>query len=65
MTEEVSALQEYRVRLVADVVTGKLDVRQAANLDEPSVTCGVGVGRASADSNSSVRQGVATLEESL
>ena len=65
MTEEVSALQEYRVRLVADVVTGKLDVRQAAELDEQCVTCGVDVDRASADSNSSVRQGVATLEESL
>ena len=63
MTEEVSALQEYRVRLVADVVTGKLDVRQAAELDEQRVTCGVGVGRARADSNSSVPQGVATLEE--
>ena len=63
MTEEVSALQEYRMRLVADVVTGKLDVRQAAELDEQRVTCGVGVGRARADSNSSVPQGVATLEE--
>ena len=30
MAEEVTALQEYRVRLVADVITGKLDVRQAA-----------------------------------
>ena len=67
MTEEVSVLQEYRVRLVADVVTGKLDVRQAADLDERSVTCkvGVGRGRGRAGSNSSVRQGVATLEESL
>ena len=27
---EVSLVQEYRVRLIADVVTGKLDVRQAA-----------------------------------
>ena len=34
--------------LVADVVTGKLDVRQAAELDEQCVTCGVSVDRASA-----------------
>ena len=27
LTEEISVLQEYRVRLVADVVTGKIDVR--------------------------------------
>ena len=30
MTEEVIALQAYRTRLIADVVTGKLDVRKAA-----------------------------------
>jgi len=28
--EEISHLQEYRTRLIADVVTGKLDVREAA-----------------------------------
>ena len=35
---EISLLQEYRARLIADVVTGKLDVREAAaNLpDEPA-----------------------------
>jgi type I restriction enzyme S subunit len=27
---EISLLREYRIRLVADVVTGKLDVREAA-----------------------------------
>ena len=28
--EEIAALREYRTRLIADVVTGRLDVRQAA-----------------------------------
>ena len=28
--EQVELLQEYRTRLIADVVTGKLDVREAA-----------------------------------
>ena len=43
MTEEIAMLQEYGDRLVADVITGKLDVRQAAaNLDE-SLTGGIGV----------------------
>lgn len=34
---QISLLQEYRTRLIADVVTGKLDVREAAALlpDEP------------------------------
>ena len=27
MTDEISVLREYRVRLVADTVTGKIDVR--------------------------------------
>ena len=32
---EISLLHEYRTRLIADVVTGKLDVREAAaNLPE-------------------------------
>lgn len=30
LQREVELLQEYRIRLIADVVTGKLDVRQAA-----------------------------------
>lgn len=40
---EVSLLREYRTRLIADVVTGKLDVRDAAaNLpDEPEAPEGV------------------------
>jgi type I restriction enzyme S subunit len=29
-TREISLLREYRTRLIADVVTGKLDVREAA-----------------------------------
>ena len=37
---EISLLREYRTRLIADVVTGKLDVREAAaklpdETDEP------------------------------
>ncbi|MHA0034224.1 restriction endonuclease subunit S [Deinococcus sp. PESE-13] len=33
---EISLLREYRTRLIADVVTGKLDVREAAaQLPEP------------------------------
>lgn len=30
LEREISLLREYRTRLVADVVTGKLDVRTAA-----------------------------------
>jgi type I restriction enzyme S subunit len=30
VTKEIGLLREYRTRLVADVVTGKLDVREAA-----------------------------------
>jgi type I restriction enzyme S subunit len=37
---EIALLREYRIRLIADVVTGKLDVREAAarlpdEVDEP------------------------------
>jgi len=37
ITREISLLREYRTRLIADVVTGKLDVREAAAAlpDEP------------------------------
>ena len=28
--DEISLLREYRTRLISDVVTGKLDVREAA-----------------------------------
>ena len=40
--KEISLFQEFRTRLIADVVTGKLDVREAAvhlpaELDEPEV----------------------------
>ena len=39
-TREIDLLREYRTRLIADVVTGKLDVREAAarlpdEVDEP------------------------------
>ena len=39
---EISLLREYRIRLIADVVTGKLDVRAAAanlpaEIDEPEL----------------------------
>ena len=30
LEREIELLREYRTRLIADVVTGKLDVRQAA-----------------------------------
>ena len=30
ITREIALVQEYRTRLTADIVTGKLDVRQAA-----------------------------------
>ncbi len=37
LEREIELLREYRTRLVADVVTGKLDVREAAAQlpDEP------------------------------
>ena len=31
LQREIELLREYRIRLVADVVTGKLDVREAAS----------------------------------
>ena len=31
LEREIELLREYRIRLVADVVTGKLDVREAAS----------------------------------
>lgn len=31
LEREIALLREYRVRLVADVVTGKIDVREAAS----------------------------------
>ena len=35
--KEIALLYEYRTRLIADVVTGKLDVREAAaRLPEPN-----------------------------
>ena len=33
---QIELLEEYRTRLIADVVTGKLDVRKAAELREDS-----------------------------
>ena len=38
---EIELLREYRTRLIADVVTGKLDVREAvAELPQPSSVVG-------------------------
>ena len=58
---QMSLAREYRGRLVADVVTGKLDVRQAAaDLDERSLTDGIGVSKDGADTNSrGVHRGIA------
>jgi type I restriction enzyme S subunit len=41
LEQEINLIQEYRIRLVADVVTGKLDVREAAarlpdDVEEPA-----------------------------
>ena len=40
LEREIGLIQEYRTRLIADVVTGKLDVREAAaglpDLEEPA-----------------------------
>ena len=49
LEREVALLREYRTRLVADVVTGKLDVREAAaqlpeDVESPGLTEGVGIG---------------------
>lgn len=42
MQRETDLLQEYRTRLIADVVTGKLDVREAAKkLPEEAVESGI------------------------
>ena len=39
MEAEINLLREYRTRLIADVVTGKLDVRDAAaQLPEETAT---------------------------
>jgi type I restriction enzyme S subunit len=37
--DEISLLREYRTRLVADVVTGKVDVREAATRLSSAVDC--------------------------
>ena len=48
---QIELLQEYRTRLIADVVTGKLDVREAAEQlpDEPDDEEPIDEGRALAD----------------
>lgn len=38
---EISLLREYRIRLMADVVTGRLDVREAASLLPDDVSIGI------------------------
>ena len=64
--QEMAFLSEFRQRLVADVVTGKLDVRQAAvDLEEHAVTDGIGVSGDSADPSSRVAQRGTAVEETL
>ena len=60
---QIELLQEYRTRLIADVVTGKLDVREAATrlpngADEPEP---VGEGTGSTDRGLTVPSTVTTL----
>ena len=46
--EQIEHMTEYRTRLIADVVTGKLDVREAAArlpADDPPGVSGAGTGR--------------------
>ena len=38
ITQEISLIQEYRTRLIADVVTGQVDVRELAARLTPSAT---------------------------
>ena len=53
---EIALLREFRVRLIADVVTGKIDVREtAADPDEGTVADRIGVGRVTPDSRASQR----------
>ena len=55
---QISLANEYRTRLIADVVTGKLDVREAAaELPDMSATsCGDGIDTMQAGSNSQERK---------
>lgn len=47
---EIGLLREYRTRLIADVVTGKLDVREAAaRLPEPEAEAAPEIARAEDD----------------
>ena len=63
---QLLAVGEYRRRLIADVVTGKVDVRQAAvDLDEQSGAGWTGVSRDSADTNSLGSQHGTAVEETL
>lgn len=64
MAAEVTALSEYRARLVADVVTGKLDVRQAAaDMDERFITDGTGKSKDGADPGSGGTQRAIAMED--
>jgi type I restriction enzyme S subunit len=56
---EITLLREYRTRLIADVVTGKLDVREVAKglqeeelQDQPDVAAGYDADEAEDDSDS-------------
>lgn len=60
---EISLLREYRTRLIADVVTGKLDVREAAlrlpgEVDEPEP-----LGEAEADAEDATADDLDTTPE--
>ena len=60
--QEMALLSEFRQRLVADVVTGRLDVRQAASdlLTNESITERTGVSSSEVDQNSpSTQRGIA------
>ena len=60
---KASQLREYRTRLIADVVTGKLDVRHAAaELNEQSGTGGIGVSTESASPESGDTQSGVPME---
>ena len=41
LEREIDFLREYRTRLIADVVTGKLDVREAAATLPEDATAGI------------------------
>ena len=66
MRRERDLMKEFEARLVADAVTGKVDVRQAAaQLEERSAEDEVRVGRAGAVPKAPRREGSVPMEETL